>query len=91
MFYVYVLLQNNGNLYTGSTDNLRRRYNEHELGKVTSTKNNRPIRLILYEGYLFEEDAKRREKYLKTSDGKRDIKRQLSYAFNILKIHRKVG
>ncbi|OGM09061.1 hypothetical protein A2159_02840 [Candidatus Woesebacteria bacterium RBG_13_34_9] len=90
MFYVYVLLQNTGNLYTGSTDNLKRRYKDHEQGKVTSTKNNRPIKLLLYEGYLFKEDAKRREKYLKTSDGKRDLKRQLSHAFYTLKIHRKV-
>lgn len=89
MFYVYVLLQRNSNLYTGSTDNLKRRFKDHEQGKVKSTKNNRPIKLILYEGYLFEEDAKRRERYLKTSDGKRDIKRQLSYAFDILKIHKK--
>ena len=89
MFYVYVLLQSNGNLYTGFTDNLKRRFKDHEQGKVSSTKNNRPVRLILYEGYLYEEDAKRREKYLKTSDGKRDIKRQLSCAFNTLKIHQK--
>jgi putative endonuclease len=90
MYYVYVLLQNNGNLYTGSTDNLKRRFKDHEQGKVVSTKYNRPVKLILYEGYLFEKDAKRREKYLKTSDGKRDIKRQLSYAFKQLSIHRNI-
>jgi putative endonuclease len=87
MFYIYILKQNNGNLYTGYSGNLKRRITEHNEGKVRTTKNNLPIKLILYEGYLFREDAIRREKYLKSSDGKRDIKRQLSFAFAALKIH----
>jgi putative endonuclease len=87
MFYVYVLLQNNGNLYTGYSEDVKRRIKEHQEGKVASTRNNRPLKLVLYEGYLFEEDARRREKYLKTSDGKRDIKRQLSFVFDKLKVN----
>lgn len=89
MYYVYVLLQNNRNLYTGQSEDLKRRIGEHQNGKVASTKYNLPIKLILYEAYLFKEDAVRREVYLKSSDGKRDIKRQLSFAFHNLNIHRK--
>lgn len=76
-------------MYTGSTDDLKRRVPEHTAGRVASTRNYLPLKLIHYEGYLFREDAKRREMYLKTSDGKRDIKRQLSFAFKELKIHTK--
>lgn len=65
-------------MYTGSTADLKRRIEEHKLGKVKSTKNLLPLKLIHYEAYLLKEDALRREKYLKSSDGKRDIKRQLS-------------
>ena len=78
MYYVYILFLNNKTLYTGTTENLKRRINEHANGKVKSTKNKRPLRLIHYEAYLLKEDAVRREKYLKTTYGKRDIKRQLA-------------
>jgi len=78
MHYVYILLLNNGCLYTGSTADLKRRIEEHKLGKVRSTKNLLPLKLIHYEAYLLKKDALRRERYLKSSDGKRDIKRQLS-------------
>lgn len=85
MFYVYFVFLNDNKIYKGITNNLKRRINEHELGKVASTKNKRPIKLIYYEAYLFKEDALRREKYLKTTYGRRDIKRQLSYLLKKIK------
>ena len=91
MYYVYVLLQNNGNLYTGYSEDLKRRLHEHDRGKVASTREHLPLILLLYEAYKYKEDAERREKYLKSSDGKRDIKRQLSFAFRELNIHKKIG
>ena len=69
MFYLYLLLLNNKKIYTGITSNLNRRIKEHKLGKVVSTKNGRPVRLIHYEAYLLKKDAMRREKYLKTTYG----------------------
>jgi len=78
MYYVYVLQsQKDQNLYTGFTVNLKRRLQEHNEGSKPSTKSRRPFRLIYYEAYLLEEDAKARERYLKTSMGKRVIKKQL--------------
>ena len=77
MHYVYLLQLDNGDIYTGSTKNLRRRVLEHEEGKVTSTKHKRPLRVILYEAYLLKSDAVRREKYLKTTEGKRFLKQQI--------------
>jgi len=85
MTYVYFLLLNNGKIYKGVTNDLKRRVSEHNLGKVTSTKYKRPLKLIHYEAYLLKDDAERREKYLKTTYVRRDIKRQLSSLLKQLK------
>ncbi|MEI8068010.1 MAG: GIY-YIG nuclease family protein [Candidatus Shapirobacteria bacterium] len=79
MFYVYILKSiKDGNIYTGYTSNLKRRIIEHNLGKVISTKNRHPLNLIYYEGYLNKEDAKNREKYLKSGGkAKNDLKLQI--------------
>lgn len=77
MFYIYILLQNNNLPYTGFTDNLKRRYKQHTDGLVTSTKHKRPLKLIHYEAYLLKTDAVRREKFLKTTEGKRLLKQQI--------------
>lgn len=74
MYYVYILKMSNEKLYTGRSDDLKRRICEHHSGKVKSTKNNRPLKLIYYEAFLVKEDAVRRELYLKTSTGKRMLK-----------------
>jgi putative endonuclease len=75
MIYVYVLRSIlDGQLYTGCTRDLRKRFALHVAGQVPSTKNRRPLELIYYEASLNEQDAFRREKYLKTTYGKRYIK-----------------
>jgi putative endonuclease len=73
---------NNGQLYTGTTGDLKRRYEEHNLGKVESTKNRRPLKLIHYEAYLLKSDAQRRERYLKTSEGKKFLRQQIRDLLN---------
>jgi len=78
MYYVYVIQsKKDGKWYTGSTNDLRRRFNEHILGKVSSTKNRVPFLLIYYEACLNEQDAKYRERYLKSGMGKRYLKNRL--------------
>ena len=84
MYYVYILLLNNGMFYTGFTANLKERINKHKAGGVESTKLRRPLQLVHYEAYLLEEDARRRERFLKTSDGKLFLRRQLSVLFKKL-------
>jgi len=81
MFYIYILLLKNNNLYTGFTTNLKNRYKQHIQGSVESTKYRRPLRLVHYECYMLETDARRREKFLKTSEGKLFLRRQLSVLF----------
>jgi len=63
--------------YVGYTKEIENRLNEHNNGKVFSTKNRRPFQLIYYEACLNQQDATHREKYLKTSWGKRYIKNRL--------------
>ncbi|TAK95993.1 GIY-YIG nuclease family protein [Patescibacteria group bacterium] len=77
-FYVYILELKNKALYTGFTGNIKTRYNQHINGLVASTRGLRPLKLVHYECYILEEDARRREKFLKTSDGKMFLNRQLS-------------
>lgn len=78
MYYVYVLFSHKDRkLYIGSTKNLKERFSQHRRGEVESTKNRRPLKLICSESYLFESDAKRREKYLKGGNGRASLKVQL--------------
>ena len=60
-------------LYIGYTSNLRKRVEEHKKGRSFATKFRLPFKLIYFEGCLNEEDAKRREHYLKTTQGRRFI------------------
>jgi putative endonuclease len=75
MHYVYVLQSElDGQFYTGCTGDLRKRFEQHQTGAVSSTLDRRPLKLIYYEACLSEKDAFRREKYLKTTYGKRYIR-----------------
>lgn len=86
-YYVYVLESiNTDELYIGFTANLKKRFQEHNDGKNFSTRQNKPWRLIRYEAYLNEQDALRREKYLKTNQGSRLLKRMLKEYFYAKKI-----
>ena len=76
MHYVYFLLLSNLDIYKGSCGDLKRRFEEHKQGKVESTKNYRPVTLLGYEAYLLKSDSQRREKFLKTTEGKRLLKQQ---------------
>jgi putative endonuclease len=70
MFYVYVLVsEKDGNLYTGVTSDLARRLNEHQHGKVRSTKGRRPLRLVYKEEFDAKHEALAREAYFKTAEG----------------------
>jgi len=82
MYYTYILeSKKDGNWYTGSTKNLKLRFEQHQKGQVLSTKLRKPWRLIYYEACLCEEDARRREKALKSYRGKTTIKRRLKSYF----------
>lgn len=78
MFYTYLLLSHHdGKFYTGCTNDIRKRFNEHANNEVPSTKGRGPFKLIYYEMCCDQKDAYAREKYLKTGMGKRYIKNRL--------------
>ncbi|MFH1827024.1 MAG: GIY-YIG nuclease family protein [bacterium] len=74
-YCVYVLLSlKDKKLYIGLTKNLKQRLTDHFKGKSFATKSRRPFKLIYCEYFLSEHDAYRREKYLKTTVGKKMLK-----------------
>lgn len=84
-YYIYILLSEKDNQwYTGYTSDLRGRMKLHNEGNVESTKSRRPLKLIYYEGCLNQQDATRREKYLKSGNGKIYIKNRLRNYFKPL-------
>jgi len=77
-FYVYVLKSGrDGNLYTGYTVDLKARLKQHREGKCTSTQYRGPWSLIYYEASADIDDARARERYLKSGMGKRYLRNRL--------------
>jgi len=77
-YYVYVLRSlKDSKFYTGYTKDIVNRLKMHNDGKVSSTKSRRPFEMVYFEACLNEADALHREKYLKTTYGKRYIKNRL--------------
>jgi putative endonuclease len=79
MYYTYILKsEKDKRLYIGYTSDLKKRFFQHNNGEVTATKNRRPLKLIYYQAFLSETDARREERYLK-SGGKanNDLKLKL--------------
>jgi len=84
MYYTYVLQsKKDRRLYTGSTRDLRKRFKEHSSGKVISTRGRGPFFLLYYEACLDEQDARAREKYLKSGMGKRYLRNRLTPFRNV--------
>lgn len=78
MWYVYVLKSViNNRLYTGSTNNWQRRFEEHNLGKSKYTRITRPFVLVYREEYKTRLEARRRERFLKTGKGREFLKQIL--------------
>lgn len=82
MWYVYVLeSKKNRRWYIGSTKDLRKRILNHNSGRNKSTKYAVPWRIIYCEIDVNKEDARAREKYLKSGPGRRFLKNRLKFFF----------
>ncbi|MEK7478287.1 MAG: GIY-YIG nuclease family protein [Patescibacteria group bacterium] len=78
MFYTYILeSRKDKKWYTGFTNDLRKRFNDHNKSLSTYTKGRGPFKLIYYEACLNLKDAKSRETYLKSGMGRRYLKNRL--------------
>ncbi|GEM_PF-2735960 len=85
MQYVYVLCSTIKQLiYVGCTDDLKKRYGQHQKGEVTSTKSHRPLKLIYYESYVSKTDALARKYKIKHHSQTRELLyKQLEYSINM--------
>lgn len=82
VWYVYVLQsKKSGKWYIGSTNDLRKRILQHNSGKNKSTKYGIPWKIIYCEININKEDARAREKYLKSGMGHRYLKNRLKFFF----------
>lgn len=85
-YFVYVLISfKDSKFYVGFTHNIEQRLSEHNSGNVESTRNRRPLKLIHYEYFLNEDDAKAREVFLKSGFGRTQLKLSLKRTLEIFK------
>ena len=73
MYFIYILKSlKDGNHYVGLTSNLKKRLEYHNAGRVTSTKGRVPFVMVYNEEYGTRQEAREREKYLKSYKGSRE-------------------
>ena len=78
MFTVYVLCsERTGKRYVGSTKNLPVRLEQHNRGKVRSTKAGLLWRVVYAEVFRTNREARRRELSLKAGQGRAELDRAL--------------
>lgn len=86
MFYVYFIINEKDKIYYGSTNDLRRRFKEHNNNKSYSTKGHK-WKLVYYEAYLGEKDAREREKQLKYhGQAFAQLKRRIKNSLELVKV-----
>jgi predicted GIY-YIG superfamily endonuclease len=77
VWYVYFLQLNNGDIYVGSTNDLKRRFASHQKGQVQSTKAYLPTALKSYVAVETEAHARELEIYFKSGSGKAVARKRL--------------
>jgi putative endonuclease len=77
MHYVYILLCNDGNFYTGCTEDLKARFMRHKNGEVSFTQSRLPVELIFYCAFRDKYKAFEFEKYLKSGSGRAFMNKRL--------------
>lgn len=91
-YCIYVLFsEKDAMLNVGYSSNLENRILNHNAGGTKSTASRRPLKLIFCEFYLFEKYARNREKYLKTTAGKKALKLMLRSTLHTLGYAEKVS
>jgi len=76
MYYIYAISSQSRNyIYVGITNDIDRRIEEHNNGLNRTTKPYRPFKLILVEKFETRIEARVREKFLKSGDGKELLKK----------------
>lgn len=71
MYYVYLLINQQGDKYIGYTADLKRRFKEHNQPGRGYTQQRRPWKLVYYEAYTEAQIAQARERQLKANGSAR--------------------
>jgi putative endonuclease len=75
MWYVYILLsQKFKKSYVGCTNDVQRRIKQHNSGMSTYTSRYMPWTIIKVESYNTYNEARKRESFLKTGVGRKELK-----------------
>ena len=78
MFYAYVLKSvNHDFFYKGHCQDLDKRLVQHNAGMTESIRPYIPFRIIYKEEFSTEQEAIAREKYFKSSAGRRYLKKKI--------------
>lgn len=74
MWFVYILLCEDNSLYTGSTNNLEKRFLDHKNGKGGRyTRSRKPVRMVYKEEFKTRSEALKREIEIKSWKRKQKI------------------
>lgn len=66
MWFVYILLCEDGSLYTGYSNNVENRFHDHRNGKGGYyTRSHKPVKLIYQEQFETQSEALKRERQIK--------------------------
>lgn len=75
MYFVYILQSlKDSRTYIGYSNDVERRFKEHNSGRVKATKYRKPLKILFIEEFATEQEAKRRELYWKSGAGRRKLK-----------------
>ena len=76
MWYIYILLCQDNSLYTGATNDLDKRFRDHQNGKGGRyTRSHKPIRIVYQEQLPTKSDALKREAEIKSWPRSKKIKK----------------
>jgi len=78
MYYVYILLNEaKTRTYTGVAEDVNERLAVHNAGRVKSSSPYRPYKVIHTESFETLSEARQKEKFYKTTIGRRRLKEML--------------
>ncbi|MBI2054648.1 MAG: GIY-YIG nuclease family protein [Candidatus Sungbacteria bacterium] len=83
--YVYILANNSGKFYVGSTNDIARRLHQHKVGHTQTTSNMKMERLVLYQEYKSLAQARKVEMRIKKMKRKDYIEKMIRDGYIAMK------
>lgn len=78
MHHVYILLNDaKTRTYTGVADDVNKRLAKHNAGKIASSRPYRPYKIIHTESFATLSEARQKEKFYKSTTGRRRLREMI--------------